>query len=193
MPRWNIKSRRMILKLLHQPDGTVTKYRISKETETNISWVIQFLKKLEKKKLVKKTKVIDFNGLIEYFLVLDKIKYIEFHIQEPLKYLRKKRDYLLTAYSAENLISHHLFPSRVDAYIRKKDLDKWKKDLFKKGLIGKGNLRLIIANDDYLFKFVQKIKGLNVATIPLLLIDLKREGGVCMEAYEYLVKKYVQK
>ena len=194
MPRDNTKSRRMILELLHQPDGSLTKYRISKKTETNISWVIHFLKKLGKKKIVKGTKVMNFNALVEYFLALDRIRHMEFHISQPLKYLKKaKRDYLLTTYSAENLVSHHLFPSRVDAYIREKDVKAWKKELFKKGLIGKGNLRLIIANDEYIFRFVQKIKGLDVVSIPLLMIDLKREGGVCIEAYDYLLSRTVRK
>ncbi|MBW2976648.1 hypothetical protein KY347_04340 [Candidatus Woesearchaeota archaeon] len=194
MPRNNVKTRRIILELLHNPDGSLTKYRISKETKTNISWVIHFLKRLKQKKLVKKTKVINFDKLIDYYLTLDsRKKFFEFHIPQPLEYLKKaKRDYTLTTYSAENLISHHLFPSRIDVYVREENIKMWKKELFKKGLLGKGNLRLIVAHDNYLFKFVQKINNLNVVTIPLLMIDLKREGGVCMQAYEYLVKKYVR-
>lgn len=193
MPRKNIKSKRMILELLHHPDGSLTKYRIAKETETNISWVIYFLKKLEQKKAVKGTKVINFNKLIDYYLSLDiKMKVIEFHTPQPLEYLKKmKRDYALTTYAAENLVSHHLFPSRTDVYVKKEDLGEWKEELFNKGLIGKGNLRLIVAQDDYIFKFVSKIRNLKIVSIPLLMIDLKREGGVCLEAYEYLVKKYV--
>ncbi len=195
MPRKNIKSKRIILELLHNPKGKLTKYRIAKETETNISWVINFLKKLEQKRLVKNTKVINLNKLIDYYLSLEnKIKYFEFHLPRPLAYLKKiKRDYALTTYSAENLISHHLFPSRIDVYVRREDIGEWKKELFKKGLIGKGNLRLIVIPDNYLLKFVQKIKNLKLVTIPLLMIDLKREGGVCLQSYEYLVKKYVSK
>ncbi len=195
MPRKNIKSKRIILELLHHPEGKLTKYRIAKETGTNISWVIHFLKKLEQNKLIKNTKVTDFNRLIDYYLTLDVIiKTFESHVPQSLEYLKKvKRDYALTTYSAENLISHHLFPSRTDFYIRREDVEEWKKELFKKGLIGKGNLRLIIAPDNYLFKFTQKIKDLKVVTIPLLMIDLKREGGVCLQAYEYLVKKICMK
>jgi DNA-binding MarR family transcriptional regulator len=194
MSRNNIKTRRIILELLHNPDGSLTKYRIAKETKTNISWVIHFLKRLEQKKLVRKTKVLNFDKLIDYYLTLDsRKKFFEFYIPQLLEYLKKaKRDYALTTYSAENLISHHLFPSRTDVYVREENIEAWKKELFKKGLTGKGNLRLIVAHDNYLFKFVQKINNLKVVTIPLLMIDLKREGGVCMQAYEYLVKKYVR-
>lgn len=194
MPRNNIKTRRMILELLHNPDGSLTKYRIAKETKTNISWVIHFLKKLEQKKLVKNTKIINFYKLIDYYLTLEsKKRFFEFYLPQPSEYLKKvKWDYALTTYSAENLISHHLFPSRTDAYVREENIEAWKRELFKKGLTGKGNLRLIVAHDNYIFKFVQKIKNLKVVTIPLLMIDLKREGGVCMQAYEYLVKKHVR-
>ncbi len=195
MPRKNLKSKRMILELLHQLDGKLTKYKIGKETKTNISWVIYFLKKLEQRKLVKGAKVANFDKLIDHYLTLgDKVKFLEFQVPQPLRYLQTvKRDYALTTYSAENLISHHLFPSRVDVYIKKEDLENWKNELFQKGLIGKGNFRIIVADDGYLFKFVQKIKNLKVVTIPLLLIDLKREGGVCLQAYEYLVKKHVSR
>lgn len=195
MPRKNLKSKRIILELLHKLDGSLTLYRLSKITETNISWTISFIKKLENKKLVKNTKVLDFNGLIDYYLSLNiKPKLLEFQVAEPLEYLKKNgKTYALTTYAAENLTSHHLFPSRIDVYIKQEEVNEWKKELFDKGLIGKGNLRLLIVNDNYLFKFTQEVKDLKLVNIPLLLIDLKREGGVCLEAYKYLVKKYVSR
>ena len=193
MARDNAKARRIILELLHCPDGSLTKYRLGKETETNISWVIGLLRKLEDKKLVKVTKVLDVDKLIDYYLTIEKQpKYFDFFIQQPEEYfLAQKKTHLLTTYAAENNISHHLFLTRFDAYVKEEEIQVWKEELFKKGLIGKGNVRLIVAHDNYIFKFIQKLRGLHVVTVPLLLIDLKREGGVCMQAYEYLVKKYV--
>jgi len=188
MPRDNTKSKRIILTLLHNKG--LTKYKVAKETESNISWVIEFLRKLEKMKLAKGTKVINVNKLIDYYLSLEKKqKHFDFHINNPLSYLKKnKKPYLITTYSAENLVSHHLFPFRTDVYIQEEDVEEWKEELFKKGLIGKGNLRLIPAKDNFVFRFMQKIKGHAVVSTFLLMIDLKREGGVCMQAYEYLLK-----
>ncbi len=193
MARNNAKARRIILELLHHLDGSLTKYRLAKETETNISWVIGFLRKLEEKKLVKETKVLQVDKLIDYYLTMEKQqKHFDFFIQQPQEYfLSQKKAHALTTYAAENSISHHLFLTRFDAYVKEEDIQAWKNELFKKGLIGRGNIRLIVAYDNYIFKFTQTIKGLRVVTTPLLLIDLKREGGVCIEAYEYLVKKYV--
>jgi hypothetical protein len=193
MPKKTGRSERIILELLHRPDGSLTKYRIAKETETNISWVITFLRRLENKKYIKGTKVIKVGKLIdEYLSIAPKPKSLDFFVKKPLEYLKKtKRAYALTTYAAENFTSYHLFISRIDAYIREEEIDKWKEELFRDGLIGKGNLRLLISKDEYIFKFVEKRKNLLIVSVPLLMIDLKREGGVCLEAYEYLVNKYV--
>lgn len=189
MPRDNTKARRIILMLLHEKN--LSKYKIAKETKSNISWVIELLRKLEKIKLVKGTEVKNVDKLIDYYLSLEKKrKHFDFHVNNPLAYLKKnKKSHLITTYSAENLVSHHLFPFRTDVYVKEENLEAWKNELFKKGLIGKGNLRLIPAKDEFIFRFVQRIKGHDVVSTPLLMIDLKREGGVCIQAYEYLLKK----
>ena len=104
-----------------------------------------------------------------------------------------KLDYALTTYGAENFTSRHLFLSRYDLYIKEEDFDKWKSLIIKNGLLGKGNLRLIIAKDNEIFKEVQIVKGIKLISMQQLLIDLKKEGGVCLEAYKILVKKNVQR
>ncbi len=193
MPLKKGRSARIILELLHHPAGTLTKYRIAKETNTNISWVLAFLKRLEQKKIITGTRILDLNRIIdEYITITPKPKALDFFIQNPLEYLqRTKLPYALTTYAAENFTSYHLFLSRYDLYIRENDLHRWKEDLFKKGLIGQGNVRLLIPPDEYIFKFVKQRKKVKIVGIPLLLIDLKREGGACREAYEYLIGKYL--
>jgi len=186
----NIKNLRIIRILLTNPDGSLTKYRIAKQAKSSTPWVIEFLRKLESQKLVRKTKVLEFNKLIDYYIeIMPKMKHSEFFVQEPLKLLgESKLDYALTTYGAENFTSRHLFLSRYDIYIKEEDIDKWKSLIINGGLLGKGNLRLILANDHAIFRQAKAINGIRIVSMPQLLIALKREGGVCMEAYNILVK-----
>ena len=102
-----------------------------------------------------------------------------------------KMEYALTTYGAENFTSRHLFLSRYDIYIKEEHFENWKSLIMKNGLIGRGNLRLILANDDAVFRESNEIRGIKLVSMPQLLIDLKKEGGVCIEAYNIMVKKYV--
>jgi hypothetical protein len=190
----NIKNLKIIKVLLDSPDGSLTKYKLAKISNTSIPWTIQFLKKLEIEGIVEKTKVIDFNKLIDYYIKIDKkYKKYYFHISNPLDFFKETNlDYALTTYAAENIINHHLFPNKFHVYISKEDYVKWKKLILTKGLIGNGNVILIISKDKDVFKESTKIKGIKVVSIPQLLIDLKKEGGVCIEAYNILLDRYVQ-
>ncbi len=102
-----------------------------------------------------------------------------------------KLPYALTTYQAENLVQHYLFPSRIDLYIKKEDMDKWYEALTADGLVGKGNLRLLTA-DEHVFYGAFKRQNLTVVSIPQLIVDLLQEGGVCTEAAEKLVSKVEQ-
>ncbi len=189
----NIKNVRILKVLLDNPKGSLSKYMIAKMAGCSKPWVIEFIRSLEKKKLLKKTRVLDFDALVDYCIdVMPKLKYFDFYVQDPISFLKNsKLDYALTTYGAENYTSHHLFPSRYDAYIKEEDLNKWKSIILKNGLLGKGNLRLTVVNDEKIIKEASLIKATRVVSIPQLLIDLKREGGVCVEAYNILVKRYV--
>jgi len=190
MAHRNIKNLRIIRVLIGNPKANLTKYRIAKLANCSKPWVIEFLRKLEKEKLVKKTKVLNIDKLINYYLEKSlKSKYFDFFVQEPVKFLKQSNmDYALTTYGAENYTTNHLFPSRYDVYIKENDLERWKKGLIKNGLIGKGNLRLLITKDESIIKEAKTIKGVKIVSMPQLMIDLKREGGVCIEAYNILVK-----
>lgn len=181
--------------MLTNPDGKLTKYKIAKTAGCSIPWVIEFLRKLESKKLVKKTKVLCEDKLIDYYIqTMPKQKYFDFYIQNPEIFLKKaRRDYALTTYIAENNVTHHLFPSRYDLYIHEKELKKWKELILKNGMLGKGNFRLLLAYDDKMFDELTIINGLNIVSLPTLMIDLKKEGGVCLEAYNILRKSNVRK
>jgi len=189
-----MKRERILRVLLSEPDGNLTKYRLAKLSETSKSWVIDYLRKLEGEKLVKDTKVLDGEALLDHwFSISQKPRYFDFFVQSPKDFLRKvNMDYALTTYLAENMLNHYLFPSRTDLYIREEDLLLWKDQISENGLVGKGNLRLLIYDEHTMYN-KKKINGLWVASMPQVLIDLRREGGVCKEAYDMMVEKYVRR
>ena len=193
MDKRNIKNLRIIRILLNTPDGSLTKYKIAKQADCSGPWVIEFLRKLEKNKLVKGTKLLNSDKIIDYYLeTMPKLKYYDFYVNNPIELLKKsKLKYAITTYTAENYFTRQLFPTRYDTYIDENDIPKWKRLIMKEGLIGKGNFRLLATYDEKIFDESSEIKGTKIVSMPLLLIDLKREGGVCMESYFLLTKKDV--
>jgi predicted transcriptional regulator len=184
------KKERILRVLLKQPDGSLSIYRIAKEANCTHVWVIKFLRTLEQKTLVEKTKVNDIQGLFNYWKEINKYPlYREYNIQNPIELLKKtKHKFALTTYYAETYIQNYLFPSRVDIYIKKQDFDKWHIMLTKHGLVGKGNMRLLI-EDEHVFYANIKKEGLRIVSMPQLILDLLREEGVTIEAAHMLMGK----
>ena len=185
------KKRERILRVLFKrPDGSLTIYRIAKEAGCSHPWVIEFLKTLEQKKLIKKTKIIDVEGLFTYWLEINTYPpYREYNVQNPLHILEKtKLKYALTTYYAESLTQHYLFPSRVDIYIQEEDVSTWHTLLTKNGLVGKGNFRILL-DDTHVFYANSKKKRIRIVSVPQLILDLLREQGVAIEAAQKLMKR----
>lgn len=181
---------RVLRVLLNHPNGELTQYKLAKLTESAFSWVHDTLKGLEKKGLIESTRVKKHKEL--FLLWRDwKItpKNREYMIREPLDILRKaKMKYALTTYYAENLVQSYLFPSRVDFYIDPKDLKEWHKILSEKGLVGKGNVRILMTDNHVFYNSLVK-KGLTLVSVPQLIVDLLVEGAVAVEAAEMLMEK----
>ena len=185
-----IKKERILRVLLKKADGSLSIYRIAKEANCTHVWVLNFLKTLEQKNLVEKTKVKDIQGLFYYWKEINTYPpYREYNIQNPIDVLKKtKLKYALTTYYAENYTQKYLFPSRVDIYIKQQDFNEWHTLLTKKGLVGKGNMRLLV-EDEHIFYSNIKKKGIRIVSIPQLILDLLREEGVAIEAAHMLMKK----
>jgi hypothetical protein len=134
--------------LLVEPDGTLSKYKLAKKAESSFPWTHELLNKLEALKLVKGTKVTDYAGLLNYWLqIKTKPEKKDYMHKDPTKLIQKTElPYALTTYQAENLVQHYLFPSRTDLYVKAEDAAKWHNKLTVEGLVGKGNLRLLIAD-----------------------------------------------
>ena len=184
---------RIIRILLNEPDGALTMYKVAKKAKCSFPWVHEFLGKLEAMGLVDRTKVRDYAGLIEYWReVKTKPDRKEYMHRNPLDLLeRTKLQYALTTYQAENIVQHYLFPSRIDLYVRRKDEERWHELIAGEGLVGKGNLRLLLA-DDHIFYGSFERAGLKVVSLPQLIVDLFDEGGVCVEAAEKLLEKVTE-
>jgi hypothetical protein len=185
------KKRERILRILFiHPNGTLSQYRIAKEADCSQPWAHSFLRKLELKKLVKNTEVIDVEGLFSYWIGINpRPSFREYNVQNPLEVLSTTNlNYALTTYYAETLTQNYLFPSRVDIYVQEHDLQAWHKLLTATGLVGKGNFRLLI-DDSHVFYANIKKKGYSIVSTPQLIFDLLREQGVAVEAAHMLIKR----
>ena len=189
MAKRGIIQERIIRVLLNNPEG-ITMYAISKQSQSSYAWTHEFLKKLEKENLIEGTKVTSFKRLLSFWKAIrTKPKKREYMIQNPEIILKKaKLEYALTTYHAENLIQNYLFPSRTDFYIKEKDIGEWHRILSKNGLVGKGNVRILITDNHVLYNTSKK-QGLTTVSLPQLILDLLEEGSVCKEAAEMLIKK----
>ena len=183
----------MLRILANYPSGDLSKYRIAKLADCSYPWVREFFLKLTKIGLVKGTEVLDYHGLLNYWQSHRiKYKHREYMLKDPLKTLKNTSlSYALTTYQAENLVQNYLFPSRVDVYIRESDWGQWHDILSKNGLVGKGNVRLLLSDEHVFYNSFEK-DGLKLVSIPQLIIDLMNEGGVCVEAAELLTKKMMK-
>jgi len=181
---------RVIRVLLNHPGGELTKYKLAKLADGTFSWVHDILKNLEKRGYVEKTKVKKYKEL--YSLWKDwkmPSTQREYMVREPLDILSTTdMKYALTTYSAENLVQGYLFPSRVDFYIDPADLKKWHLLLSEKGLVGKGNVRILMTDNHVFYNSFVK-NGLMIVSIPQLIVDLLVEGVVAVEAAEKLLEK----
>src|SRR3989338_10981603 len=85
-------------------EKNLTKYRVSKLAKASFGWTHEFLKNLEKLKLIKNTKVSNIEGLFSYWIKSHKKpKHREYMIQNPLEILKGiNLDYAVTTYYAEN-------------------------------------------------------------------------------------------
>lgn len=183
--------RERILRALLSSKEALSKSELSKRVECSRQWVILFLRELEKKGLVKGNLPTGRKKLMQYWISISKKpkKYRSYMVKDPLELLKKtEMEYALTTYQAENIVQHHLFPSRVDLYVKKSDLDSWHSLMTKNGMYGKGNVRIIIADERTMYG-KRIINGLSIVSMPQLIVDLANEGGPCKEAAEMLMKR----
>ncbi len=187
-----IKTERIFRILLNNPENTFTRYRIAKFAQAEQIQVSLLLRRLEKSHLVKGTYVADPKGLLtEWSRLPIKFESQSYMLTNILDLLRKTSlDYALTTYQAETMVNHYLFPTRTDLYIRANDFEKWHNLLGENGaLVGGGNVRIRLY-DDHVFYNRFYVNGYSIVSIPQLIVDLIREGGVAVQAAEMMIRDY---
>ena len=187
------KIERILRVLLNEPDGNLSKYKIAKNSQTSFSWVHEYLTKLENLGHLKDTTVTNIPALFEIWKnQRNNIQKKNFVINDPMALLSDvSLEYALTTYQGENIVQGYLFPSRFDIYIQNKDYNSWNELLKESGLMGAGNFRILIDDDHVFYKSI-KLNEFTVVSTPQLIVDLYKEGGVCGEAADNLVRRMVQ-
>lgn len=189
--RKSIIRQRVIRVLLNHPDGNLTKYKVAQLSQSKYPAVHAFLTYLEKAGLVRGTKVMNFKDLIFLWQNIQiKPDARDYFITDPLKILRNTTlEYAITTYQAERMTQNYLFPSRTDFYIRPEDKIEWHKILSQEGLVGKGNTRILIG-DEQAFYNSYAVDDLIVVSPPQLILDLLNEGGAAVEAANYMLERF---
>jgi hypothetical protein len=188
----NLNRQRIIRTLLNNPQGNLTKYKVAKLSECKFPTTHRILKELEKQGLIDGTKVNDFRSLIMWWKKWQvKPRERWYLVKDPVNLLIKsKLQYAVTTYQAENRVQNNLFATITDFYIRSKDVLLWHRKLLENGLVGKGNVRLLVG-DEHVFYNSFVSNQLNLVSLPQLIVDLLNEGGSCVEAANQLIQKVI--
>ena len=190
--RRGIKTDRIFRILLNNPQGNLTKYRISVLAGAEQIQVSLLLRELESKGLVKDTKVRDYKGVVLEWskreVKFPSQRFMLKSIMEVLGHVNLK--YALTTYQAEALVNGYLFPTSTDMYIQLTEFDGWHSTLVKSGdMVGGGNVALRPYDDGVFYNSFHTKEGYSIVSIPQLIVDLVREGGVATQAAEMLIQK----
>lgn len=124
-----------------------------------------------------------------------------FHASDPQEAIADLRTEhgvasVITSYYAENAYQGHLFPRRMDAYIRETDLPHAREGLVELGAqLGGTNLRLLTGDDAIVDEAVvvgeeqAPTVETRYAPLPQVVLDLITEGGSAREAADLLIER----
>jgi len=167
-----------------------------------------FIKELERAGYVRKVKggykVMDVQALINQIALIFPFKAKE----KQAFYLNKKRqnmnlikeislDHAFTLFSAGELMYSYVMTEKTHVYIRKNDLDNWKKELIQKGARRaseeEGNILLLPIEEDYPFKLSEDLHGHRIAPYGLVIADLISFGGLGEEHGRLILEDWLKK
>jgi len=149
------------------------------------------LHRLEDSKIARGTSVTNYAAVLNTWTKLGiRFQSQSYMITNEMETLQSaKLPYALTTYRAESLVNRYLFPTRTELYIRSKDVTAWHDLLVEKhALVGGGNVKLRWYDDDVFYNSFM-LGGYRIVSVPQLILDLIREGGVAVQAAEMMIKK----
>ncbi|NOQ54903.1 MAG: hypothetical protein GQ558_09915 [Thermoplasmata archaeon] len=186
--RYGDKVERIYRVVLSRRLDEPTWYRIAKEADVAYGWTHRVLKGLEREGVLEGREVTDPGALFALWASRpDKRVYREYHVQDAVALLKGiDMDYALTGYSAENLIGHYLFPRYHELYIHEEDAIAWHELMTSRGLVGRGNVQVILA-DEHVFYERDEVDGWPLVSVQQVIVDLYRTGVECAEAADLLV------
>lgn len=160
---------------------------IAEEAGVSSSWCSEYLDRLERRKLVDGTQVVDVDGLYREW---ESIRPPRNSVTASIQNLDQiDLDFVFTTYVAENLHQGHLFASRTDFYIRIDDVAEWTDLIQTRGMVGGGDTRIFVT-DEGVFYEPQYADDVETVCLPQLIVDLREEGGSATEAAARLARKY---
>ncbi len=182
------KVERIYRVLLSTRLGQPSWYRVAKEADVAYGWTHRVLKSLEREGILEGRKVVDAGALFALWAARpDKRVYREYYVREPSDVIRDAgMDHTLTGYAAENLIGHYLVPRYQEVYIHEEDAAAWHDLMTSRGLVGRGNVQIILA-DEHVFYERQDVDGWPLVSSQQVIVDLYRTGVECAEAADLLV------
>jgi ribosomal protein S25 len=176
--------------LLSRKIKNMTWYRIAKDADVAYGWAYRVLRNLEDRNIIEGSTIKDPKALFLTWASRNSYhKFREYHIQNPKVILmNSKMDYAFTTYYAESIIGHYLFPRNYEFYIHPKDSQKWHSYLSENGYVGRGNIKVIRA-DEHIFFEKGTVDNWPTVSIQQLIVDLYKEGAECVEAADLLLMK----
>jgi hypothetical protein len=192
LPRGVITDR--IYRVLLSNPEPLTAYRISKLAQAHPYQVSLFLHDLNHSHHAKGTRVINYKVILREWAKLKFITQSQTYVlTNEIEIINKANlPYALTTYKAETMVNHYLFPSRTELYIRTQDVGLWHNFFVQnRALVGGGNVRLKWYDDQVLYNSFN-INGNRIVSIPQLIVDLLREGGVATQAAEMMMDNWTK-
>lgn len=207
---------RVVLDPVYGIPASKSLYRVAKEANISYSWAHDTWRDLVQAGAFEapeqgNPQVADIEKAFQYWLGHRAPRqFADFHVLNALDFLRSLEtredlEYMATTYLAENIVQGHLFPRRFDLYIRESQAGMWQKELRQRGFPidskdpGRGTVRLIVADskvDDEGSATIpaplprpDPVRGIWIARMPLLIVDLFEGGGPCAEAALMLLDK----